>query len=226
MPSGFLYNLTTGYQQKYNEFLFYAGARITLRSFLEFGFLIGNLEYGTFVNEGKNNQSTASLKIVYFTNIQELGKWKLRQFIKPQVIIGNNRLDNNVDRLTLNGDTGIVDFNSETLFGKKKKLLTFQTQLYSPWRVVGFRLNPYLIYSAGLLGNKNTDFQNGKLYSQVGLGVIVSNDNLVFSSFQFSISFFPNIPDGFSTFKTNVIFTSDFGLQGFEISKPRLVDYR
>ena len=226
VASGFVYNFTTGYQQKFNQFQFYAGARVALGSFFEFGYLSGNLEYGTFVNAGKNNQSTASLKLVYFTNIQEFGKWKLRQFVKPQVIIGNNRLDNNVDRLTLNGDTGIVGFNSETLLGTKKILLTFQTQVYSPWRVLGFRLNPYLSYTAGLLGNNNTGFERSKLYSQVGLGVIVSNDYLVFSSFQFSISFFPNIPDGFSAFKTNSISTSDFGLQGFEISKPSLVDYR
>ena len=226
VASGFIYNFTTGYQQRFNKFQFYAGARVALGSFFEFGYLSGNLEFGTFLKAGNNNQSTTSLKMVYFTNIQEFGKWKLRQFVKPQVIIGNNRLDNNVDRLTLNGDTGIIGFNSETLFGTKKILLTLQTQVYSPWRILGFRLNPYLSYTAGLLGNKYNGFQYSKLYSQVGLGVIVSNDYLVFSSFQFSISFFPNIPDGFSAFKTNSISTSDFGLQGFEISRPSLVDYR
>ncbi len=226
IASGFVYNLTTGYQKKYNEYQFYAGARIAIGSYFEFGYLSGNAEYGTFVNAGKTNQSTSSLKLVYFTNIQEIGKWKLRQFIKPQIIIGNNRLDSNSDKLTLNGATGITGFSSETLFGTKKLLVTFQTQTYSPWRVLGFRLNPYLSYTAGMLGNKDIGFQRSKLYSQIGLGVILSNDYLVFSSFQFSFSFYPNIPDGNSVFKTNSISTSDFGLQGFEISKPVLVDYR
>jgi hypothetical protein len=226
VASGFVYNLTTGYQKKYNEFQFYAGGRISIGSYFEFGYLSGNIEYGTFVNAGKTNQSTSSLKLVYFTNIQEIGKWKVRQFIKPQVIIGNNRLQANADKLTLNGSTGITGFSSETLFGTKKLLVTFQTQSYSPWKVLGFRLNPYLSYTAGMLGNQETGFSRSKLYSQIGLGVILSNDYLVFSSFQFSFSFYPNIPDGNSVFKTNSISTSDFGLQGFEISKPVLVDYR
>ncbi len=226
VASGFVYNLTTGYRKKYNEYQFYAGARIAIGSYFEFGYLSGNLEYGTFVNSGKTNQSTSSLKLVYFTNIQEIGKWKLRQFIKPQLIIGNNRLDTNSDKLTLNGATGITGFSSETLFGTKKLLVTFQTQTYSPWKLLGFRLNPYISYTAGMLGNKETGFKRSKLYSQIGLGVILSNDYLVFSSFQFSFSFYPNIPEGNSVFKTNAISTSDFGLQGFEISKPVLVDYR
>jgi hypothetical protein len=226
VASGFVYNITTGYQKKYNKYQFYTGARIAIGSFFKFGYLSGNLEYGTFINDVKNNQSTSSLKLVYFTNLQEIGKWKFRQFIKPQLIIGTNRLGANADKLTLNGETGITGFSSETLFGTKKLIVSFQTQAYSPWRVFGFRLNPYLNYTAGMLGQKDSDFKRSKLYSQIGLGIIVSNDYLVFNSFQFSFSFYPNIPDGNSVFKTNAISTSDFGLQGFEINKPVLVDYR
>jgi len=226
IASGFAYNITTGYQKKYNQYQFYAGARIAIGNYFEFGYLSGNLEYGTFVNDGKTNQSTSSLRLVYFTNLQELGSWKFRQFIKPQLVIGNNRLNANADRLTLNDANGIVGFKSETLFGTKKLLIGFQTQCYSPWRVFGFRLNPYLNYTAGLLGNEASGFQRSKLYSQIGLGIIVSNDYLVFSSFQVSFSFYPNIPDGNSLFRTNSFTTSDFGLQNFEISKPVLADYK
>ncbi len=226
VASGFVYNLTTGYQKKHNKYQFYAGARVAIGSYFEFGYLSGNLEYGTFVNAGKTTQSTTSLKLVYFTNLQEVGKWKIRQFIKPQLIIGNNRLDSNTDKLTLNGETGINGFSSESLFGSKKILVNFQTQGYSPWRVLGFRLNPYLSYTAGMLGQKSIGFKQSKLYSQISLGVIISNDYLVFNSFQFSLSFYPSTPDANSVFKTNAISTSDFGLQGFEINKPIIVDYR
>lgn len=226
VASGFVYNLTTGYQKKFEEYQFYAGARVTIGSYFEFGYLSGNIEYGTFLNSGKTNQSASSLKLVYFTNIQEIGKWKIRQFIKPQLIIGNNRLDSNTDKLTLNGETGIDGFSSETLFGNKKILVNFQTQGYSPWRVFGFRLNPYFSYTGGMLGQKDIGFKPSKLYSQISLGVIISNDYLVFNSFQFSLSFYPSTPDANSVFKTNAISTSDFGLQGFEINKPILVEYK
>jgi hypothetical protein len=226
VASGFVYNITTGYQKRYNDYKFYAGGRVALGDYFKFGYLSGNLEFGTFLELGKTNQTATSLRLVYFTNLQEIGKWKFRQFVKPQLIIGNNRLNSNYDRLTLNGaNNGIDGFNSEALFGTKKLLMTVQSQGYSPWRVIGFRLNPYMSYTAGMLGQKDIGFSKSKLYSQISLGIIISNDYLIFNSFQLSFSFYPNIPDGNSIFQTNSIHTSDFGLQNFELSKPSLITY-
>lgn len=226
VASGFVYNLTTGYQKRFDDYKFYAGGKVALGNYFKFGYLSGNLEFGTFLELGKTNQTTTSLRLTYFTNLLEIGKWKFRQFVKPQIILGNNRIDSNYDRLTLNGaNNGIDGFNSESLFGTKKLLMTLQTQGYSPWKVIGFRLNPYMSYTAGMLGDKEINFSNSKLYSQISLGVIISNDYLIFNSFQFSLSYYPNIPEGNSKYKTNAISTSDFGLQNFEISKPSLISY-
>ncbi len=226
VPSGFVYNITTGYKKRYDKYKFYAGGRIALGNYFTFGYLSGNLEFGTFLELGKTNQTATSLRLVYFTNLQEIGKWKFRQFIKPQLIIGNNRLASNSDKLSLNGaNNGIDGFDSKTLFGTKKFLMTVQTQGYSPWKLLGFRLNPYMSYTGGMLGQENIGFSKSKLYSQISLGVIISNDYLIFNSFQFSLSYYPNIPAGNSIFQTNSISTSDFGLQNFELSKPSLITY-
>lgn len=226
IASGFVYDLTAGYKKKFKDYKFYVGGRVSMGDYFKFGYLSGNLEFGTFLESGKTNQTATSLKLVYFTNLQEIGKWKFRQFVKPQLIFGNNRLDSNTDKLTLNGaDNGIDGFNSETLFGTKKLLLTVQSQGYSPWRLIGFRLNPYVSYTAGMLGQEDFGFSRSKLYSQISVGVIISNDYLIFHSFQFSLSYYPNIPDGNSIFQTNSISTSDFGLQNFELSKPSLITF-
>jgi hypothetical protein len=226
VASGFVYSLTTGYQKKYDEYKFYAGGKMALGRFYKFGYLSTNLEFGTFLDLGKTNQTATSLQLIYFTNLQEYGKWKFRHFIKPQLIVGNNRLNSNYDRLTLNdGQNGIEGFSSNTLFGTKKLLMTIQSQGYSPWRFLGFRLNPYLSYTAGMLGQEDSGFSDSKLYSQISMGLIISNDFLVFSSFQFSLSYYPSIPDGNPMYKTNALSTSDFGLQNFEISKPSLIGY-
>ena len=77
------------------------------------------------------------------------------------------------------------------------------------------------------IGDDNQKIFSSKLYSQIGVGVIISNDYLVFKSFQLSFSYYPNLPlDGGSLFKTNAIRTNDFGLENFGISKPELVKYQ
>jgi hypothetical protein len=138
-----------------------------------------------------------------------------------------NRPDAISDKISLNGDTGINGFYSQSLFGTKKLLINFQTQGYSPWKVIGFRLNPYFRYTLGLIGDDKQGLFSSKLYSQIGVGFIISNDYLVFKSFQFSFSYYPNLPiDGNSIYKTNAINNSDFGLENFGISKPELVKYQ
>lgn len=227
VASGIIYNITGGYQKKNDAYKFYFGARFALGKYYKFGYLSGNIEYGTFFKDSKTTQSAINFNVVYFTNLFETGNWKFRQFIKPQIIIGSNRLDSNLDKLTLNENSGLQGFDHATVFGTKKILLTFQTQGYSPWRVLGFRLNPYLTVTMGMLGQEDTGFRGSKMYSQLGAGVIISNDFLVFDAFQLSFSYYPNLPlDAGSVFKTNAIRTYDFGLQDFEISKPLIVSYR
>lgn len=240
---GRIYGITGGYQIKNNQERLYLGARASFGNYHSWGYLSTNFEYGTFFNASKTEQSAFSFQANYFTNLVEMGqKWKMRQFIKSQIIIGNNRLKSVGDYLALNenvpfhgtygagfqGDNGagINGFDS-ALFGTKKIVLSLQTQLYSPWNIIGFRLNPYFNYTAAILGNENTGFAKSRLFSSIGIGVLINNDFLVFNSFQFSVSFYPTIPgQGNNIFKTNSFETTDFGLQDFDFGKPRTVIYK
>jgi len=126
----------------------------------------------------------------------------VQQFVKPQVTIGINRPPN--DSLTLNEGYGLDGFNSTVLSGTDRLLFTLQTQSYAPWNLIGFRFGPFLICSLGMLGNASTGFKKSKVYSQIGLGVLIKNENMVFNKFQISISFYPSIPGiGRDVFKIN-----------------------
>jgi hypothetical protein len=51
------------------------------------GFLSSNFEIGSYFKEGKTEQTTFSFQANYFTNLIDLGNGKIRQFIKPQVLM-------------------------------------------------------------------------------------------------------------------------------------------
>lgn len=242
VPIGTVYAVTGGYQRKNQQNRMYLGAKASHGNYFNWGFLSTNFEIGSFVYKGHLEQTTFSLQANYFTNLISLGKdWKMRQFIKPQILIGTNRLDSEGDRLTidphnkfsgvydnnfdLKDSAGIQGFDSDFM-GTKKYVLSLQTQFYSPWEVFGFRLNPYLNFSAAALGNEDTSIMKSKLYSSFGAGFIIRNDYLVFSSFQVSFSFYPQIPgQGANIIKTNAFETEDFGFQSFDLGKPTPVWY-
>ncbi|SDX41325.1 BamA/TamA family outer membrane protein [Flavobacterium degerlachei] len=226
VPIGRIYGLTLGYQYKNNNWRPYLGAQVSFGSYHKWGFLSTNFELGTFFNKSVTEQTVFSFQANYFTNLTEFGKWKLRQFIKPQVVVGINRQNSIGDELSINGNYGIQGFNS-AVYGTNKMVLTLQTQAYAPHDVWGFRLNPYFNYSIALLGQKENGGKVTKAYSKVGIGVIITNDYLVFSSFQLSLSYYPTIPfDGDNIFRTNAFETGDFGLQDFELAKPKTVLFK
>ncbi|MBO3097103.1 hypothetical protein [Gelidibacter pelagius] len=242
VPIGTVYAITGGYQRKNQHNRMYLGARASHGNYFKWGYLSTSFEIGSFVDHSHLEQTTISLEAKYFTNLISLGNnWKMRQFVKPQILIGTNRLGSEGDRITidqknkfrgvydnnydLKQGAGIPGFKSD-LMGTKKYVLSLQTQFYSPWEVWGFRLNPYVNLSAAALGNEDESVLKSKLYSSFSIGVIIRNDYLVFNSFQLSFSFYPQIPgQGNNIFKTNAYETDDFGFQDFDLGKPTPVWY-
>jgi hypothetical protein len=225
VPVGKVFELTGGYQVKNNSGRQYLGMRISSGNYYEWGYLSSNFEYGTFFHSSVAEQGVFTAGINYFTGLIEVGNWKFRQFVKPQVTIGLNRFS--YDSLTLKGDYGLEGFTSSGLSGTRRLLLTLQTQSYAPWNIIGFHFGPYLICSLGMLGNAATGFKNSKVYSQIGFGVLIKNENLIISTFQFSISFYPIIPGyGEDVFKMNSFKTTDFGFKDFEIGKPAITIFQ
>lgn len=228
VPVGNVFGITVGYQKKYDSGRFYLGGRAAIGNYLSWGYLSTNIEWGSFFKNHHPQQSALVIEANYFTNLIELQRWKLRQFIKPKIVIGKDRLETNFDRLTLNENMdGIQGFSTRELFGTKKLMLTFQTQTYSPWEWLGFRFSPFFNYTIGMLSDANNGFRKSKAYNALALGVILSNDYLVFSSFQLSFAFYPSIPEsGYNVLKTNTFKTTDFGLHNFELNKPLIVPYQ
>ncbi|MGQ7944258.1 hypothetical protein [Flavobacterium sp. WC2509] len=226
VPIGKIYGLTFGYQNKNASWRPYLGGQISYGNYYKLGFLSMNFEAGTFFEESKTYQTSFLFEANYFTKLYSIGKWKLRQFINPKVLMGINHEDIIGDQLTINEDNGLAGF-SAALYGADKMVLSLQTQTYSPNEVWGFRLNPYFNYTIAALGNSDNSISRNKAYSKFTIGVLISNDYLVFSSFQISLSYYPSIPlQGENVIKTNTFANSDYGLLSFELAKPRIIEYK
>ncbi|MDA3928000.1 MAG: hypothetical protein PF541_03520, partial [Prolixibacteraceae bacterium] len=192
VPIGKVFSLTGGYQQKNTIGRYYLSARFSLGNYYSWGYLSTNIEYGTFFNALQTEQSAVRADAFYFTGLIEVGKWRFRQFIKPQITFSINGLSS--DSLLLNEGYGLDGFKNATVSGTRRLLLTLQTQSYAPWNFIGFRFGPFMTYSLGMLGNTETGFSRSKIYSQIGVGVLIKNENLILNTFQLAISFYPLIP--------------------------------
>jgi hypothetical protein len=225
VPVGKVFNLTGGYQQKSHTERLYLGARVSMGYYYPWGYLSTNFEFGTFIHASKLEEGVFTAGVNYFTGLIEMGKWKFRQFVKPQLTMGINRFPS--DSLTLNDGFGLNGFHSTALQGTGRMILTLQSQSYAPWNFIGFRFGPFLNCTLGMLADEKNGFRKSRVYSQIGIGVLIKNESLVLNTFQISISFYPQIPGtGNNIFKINSFSTGDFGFRDFEIGKPAPVIFR
>ena len=227
VPFGQVYSITAGFQDKNNTKRAYYGGRFAYGYYFSFGYLSLNTELGSFFNNGSTEETTFRFELVYFSKLTKLGSWKVRQFIKPIVVLGNNRVPIINDRVFITDENGISGLNNPLINGTKKITTSFQTQTYVPGNWHGFHFSPFYNMTFGLLGDDTNTLFASKLYSKFSLGVLINNDYLVFDNFQISISFYPSIPfEGSNIFRSNSLKNSDLSLPAFQVGQPIIVPYK
>ncbi len=224
VPVGIAYGLVAGYQLKNHE-RWYWGFRYSWGNFFRLGYLGTSIEYGTFINASYRTDGVLKAGMSYFSPLFSVSRWKIRQFVKPELTIGTRRTPFN--RISLNDGYGLNGFNSDVLSGTSRLLLLFQTQSYAPWNLIGFRFGPYLNLALGMLGNESAGFSHSRMYPQIGMGVLIKNDFLVIRYFQLSFAFYPTIPGkGDNQFRANPFRSTDLGFLDFVIGKPELIEFK
>lgn len=222
VPIGSLFSITLGNQNRNNQNRIYAGMHLAWGNYIKSGYLSASLEYGTFLSRSRADQGAVTINANYFTDLIELGNWKFRQFVKTETTIGIRRQV--YEQLRLNDFYVPSAFSNFKLEGTSKVLLTLQSQFYAPFSILGFRFAPFFVYSIGMIGQQDNRLLDNRFYSQIGLGVLVNNLNLVFNTFQVSIAFYPSMPDGrINVLGINPFRSTDFGFSNFDPSKPSKV---
>ena len=206
----------------------YFGARASAGGYIKTGYFGAEAHFGSFYRAGNADQTALNIQTLYFSKLMSLGNWRLRQFVKSNYLVGFNRWNTAADELTLNehdlyGMDGVR--GARNLKGDQKLLLEVQTQTYSPYEFLGFRISPFFNAALGIVGNRNqTFFETNNIVARIGLGVLFTNDYFVFNNFQLSFSFYPRIPgEGTGIIKSNVIDNRDFNLMDFDFSKPNYI---
>jgi hypothetical protein len=226
IPVGLSYGITSGFQRKNYQDRFYLAGGVKFGNYYTLGYFGFEARYGGFIVDNKGEQTVFSISGNYFTRLLTWKNWKFRNFISSNLILGGNRVDSPGDRLTLNerDPLGIPGFRSIEVVGTKKWLTNVQIQSYSPYDFLGFRLSPFLSGSFGLIGNEN--LLKGKMYTKIGIGVLFTNDYLIFNNFQLSFAWYNSIPgDGTNIYKTNAFNIYDYDLMEFDFGKPQLIPY-
>ncbi len=181
--------------------------------------------YGTLFRQGHPSNSTINSGFIYFTDLYQRGKWYFRNFVNYKLIKGINKMP--YERLTLQTNE-LYGFAPGDLTGTGKMLLNLEAVAYAPYNIIGFKFAPVALAGFGILENGAQKFSTGKIYQAYSVGLLVRNENLLNSSFEFSVGFYPELPGPEArrdVFRLNPIGSFSLKVRSFDISKPGIIAY-
>lgn len=224
VPEGLIMQLTYGgLRQEYKKMQYYLGFEIARAKHFNIGYLSGTFSYGVFFNKYISNNTTANYKLYYFSNLFKKGNWLFREFVNLQIVHGKNKSAG--ETTSFSGDE-LYGFENKNLFGTTKITLTSETVSFLPYQLIGFKFAPVINMGFGLIGDSKNRVLKSNLYQAYTIGVMIRNENLLNSTFQFSVGAYPFFPNGEKNIlKYNPIASFTLRVRAFSISKPSFVSF-
>jgi hypothetical protein len=225
VPSGGLATITAG--REINEFdrRTYLGAGLSYgKSFASIGHIYIAAGIASYFNGDDTEQGIFDIRSSFFSNLVYIGTYKMRNFVKARYTRGFDRfLD---ERLRFVRDGGFSEFRNDSVGGTQRLTVSFESVIFSPNNLYGFRFAFFTFADFGCLFGTNQIVKNGVALSSVGVGMRVRSDNLLLNTIQIRLGFYPNLPDyskvSYLTFSEEQLLRPD----NFDPGPPSTIIYR
>jgi hypothetical protein len=192
IPIGTLIQFNTGIEKDEFYKRLYFGLKYQNGNYYpKIGYLNINAELGGYSYNNRLEQGAIKIKTQAISNLFYFNQVKLRHFLNASYTTGINRFSDEQVYLNSNNIWGL---ESTYLFGIQK--LSFNSELvaFSRIHIYNFKFIFFGFADMGMIGPKNETIFKQKLYSGVGLGLRIRNENLVFKTFQIRFAFYPSVP--------------------------------
>ena len=226
IPFGTLIEFTGGWEN--NEFFdrYYSGLEISNgKVYPHLGYLYMKVAVGSFFNNESFNRGVIDIKTNYFSNLIPLRRFQIRQFINFNYINGISRFSD--EHIYLRNDNGIRGLWTHQILGTQRAILNFETVLFSPYYLYGFRFTFYTFADLGMIGEQGENIIRNDIYSGFGIGLRLRNENMSFKTIQFRIGYYPILPEKYANhILFDVAGEKYYRPSRFDFSRPELLDYK
>lgn len=200
IPTGYNFNLTSGWYKIASLNRFYAG--VTANEYLitrgnDFIQLFSRL--GGFV--GDHNLEDANLMAggTFFSRLITRGDLRMRQFFQLNYTQQFNRTY--LQPLQINNQFGLKNFSSDSATGATRISLNSESAFFLRYRLFGFKFSPFAGGSVVLLKQPQEQLVKSDLFWSLAAGVRTRNENLIFGTVELRANYFPRNLVGNNRFK-------------------------
>ena len=225
IPYGKLIGYQLGYsfdenkKRLYTEANYAVGRKISNLGYINFSFDIGSYYYINHFEDGIINS-----KISFASKLFTYHYRHYRHYLNINYTRGLNMIGS--ERIIINDKYGIRGLKSNTLVGTQKLSMNLESVMFSPFYVLGFRFSTFSFFDIGFIGQESRVIFDQKMYSGLGIGIRIKNENLVFNTFQLRFAFYPLEPERSSRFSADVSGFPTVGLSDFTVKQPHAITFQ
>jgi hypothetical protein len=125
----------------------------------------------------------------------------------------------------MNDQYGIRGLKSETLIGTQKLSMNLESVMFSPLYILGFRFSTFGFFDFGFIGSEERSIFNQQMYSGLGIGLRVKNENLLINTFQLRFAFYPLEPERSNRFSIDVSDVPSASFTDFTVKSPHAITF-
>lgn len=128
------------------------------------------------------------------------------------------------DALRINSIYGIPQLNKEQIKGGTRISGNWETVFYNNRAILGFKSAPFVFGNLTYIRTMGEPILKGDLFSAIGTGVRVRNENLIFGTVEFKGFYFPRVNQQMSPWNFSVITNLRYKYNSNIIEKPNYVE--
>lgn len=222
VPIGLSQRLIFG--KDWNEFndSYYVGFESIASKYFSFGYLIGDLEFGVFVDQFTGERSNSVYQIAggYFSPLIKSGRSTIRNFIRANLRNGTNL---SIPTSFVLDNDQVRNIKGEEISGNRVFNASVESVMFTQWYWYGFRFAPFIFSDFGLVKENRALQPYSNIYYGIGSGLRIRNESLVFNTLSIRFVVFPKYPPGGESFAFEISFNQPTLFRNLSIIKPRLV---
>jgi hypothetical protein len=200
IPYGRVFKVTLGPEITDYYTRLYGSVDLSAGDFIDgLGYLSGRAVLGGYLYHKSTEDCVLKISLKYLSPlfVTRNKKFKFRNYFSSDYRFGFNFRKNNLDYSDINRDFLINQVKFDTLFyGIKSLSAALSVIMYTPIYFYGFRFAFMLQGKGGFVAPAGESLFHQPLWTGVGLGILIRNDNLIFPPFLISFFYYPSVPHG------------------------------
>ena len=223
LPTGKSMVITTGTYSREKYALPYVGIKLESYKLLaNENFRHGSISAGSSYDDGQLQD------VRFIASIEQINKLRyLESGYKYRSIINlsfTQTLKNKFNEaLLISSSYGIPQLNKERIYGGTRITANWESVWYNSRSFFGFRTSPFAFGNITYLRTVSQPINNGDIYSSIGSGMRIRNENLIFGTIELKAFYFPRTNRQLSPWNISLVTNLRYKYNSSIISKPDFV---